>query len=134
MDIKKNLLPLARRTYRALFCREIKPKQKEDQMSTATQKLTADFNVLTDDVQELLKTTTSVVGEKAAEARAKVTKSLKVAQDKFTEVQAEAQKQGKKAIKKADEYAQHNPWVVIAGVAAFAGFITGIAIAARVRR
>jgi len=103
-------------------------------MRTITPKLTADFNVLTDDVQELLKATTSVVGEKAAEARAKVTKSLKVARDKFTEVQAEAQKKGKEAIKKADEYAQNNPWVVIAGVAAFVGFITGIAIAARARR
>jgi ElaB/YqjD/DUF883 family membrane-anchored ribosome-binding protein len=102
-------------------------------MSTATQKLTADFNVLTDDVQELLKTTTSVVGEKATEARAKVTKSLKVAQDKFTEVQAEAQKKGKEATRKADEYAQNNPWVV-AGVAAFAGFITGTAVAALARR
>ena len=102
-------------------------------MSTATQKLTADFNVLTDDVQELLQTTSSVVGEKAAEARAKVTKSLKAAQNKFTEVQAEAQKKGMEATKKADEYAQHNPWAV-AGVAAFAGLITGIAIAARARR
>ena len=102
-------------------------------MSTTTQKLAADFNVLTDDVQELLKTTTSVDGEKVTEARAKVTKSLKVAQDKFTEVQAEAQKKGKEATKKVDEYAQHNPWVV-AGVAAFACLIIGAAIAARSRR
>jgi ElaB/YqjD/DUF883 family membrane-anchored ribosome-binding protein len=102
-------------------------------MSTDTHKLTADFNLLADDVQELLKTTTSVVGEKAAEARAKVTKSLEVAQNKLTEVQAEAQKKGKEVTRKADEYAQHNPWVV-AGVAAFAGFITGTAFAARARR
>jgi ElaB/YqjD/DUF883 family membrane-anchored ribosome-binding protein len=103
-------------------------------MHTITPKLTADFNVLTDDVQELLRTTTSVVGEKVAEVRAKVTKSLNVAQNKLTEVQAEAQKKGKEAIKKADEFAQHNPWVVIAGVAVFAGLITGIAIFARSRR
>ena len=103
-------------------------------MRTITPKLTADFNVLTDDVQELLKTTTSVVGDKAAEARAKVTKSLKVAQNKFTEVQAEAQKKGKEAAKKAAKYAQHNPWVVAGGVVAFACLITGIAIAARAQR
>jgi len=120
---------LARRAYRALFCEEIKPKQKEDQMRTIAPKLTADFKVLTDDVQELLKRTTSVVGEKATETRDKVTKSLKVAHDKLDETQ----KRGKEAIKKADEYAQHNPWVVITGVAAFASLITGIAIAARVR-
>ena len=103
-------------------------------MRTITPKLTADFKVLTDDVQGLLKNTTSVVGEKVAETRAKVTKSLNGAQNKFIEVQAEEQKKGKEAIKKADEYAQHNPWVVIAGVAAFAGLITGIALAARTWR
>jgi ElaB/YqjD/DUF883 family membrane-anchored ribosome-binding protein len=102
-------------------------------MSTATKKLTADFNVLTDDVQELLKTTSTAVGEKVVEARAKVTKSLKVAQDKFTEAQAEVQKQGKEASRKADEYAQNNPWV-LAGIAAFAGFIIGTAFAARTTR
>jgi ElaB/YqjD/DUF883 family membrane-anchored ribosome-binding protein len=102
-------------------------------MRTITPKLTANFNVLSDDVQELLKTTTSAVGEKAAEARANVTKSLKVAQNKFTEVQAEAQKKGKEITKKAGEYAQHNPWVV-AGVAAFVCLIIGTAITARARR
>ena len=102
-------------------------------MNTATNKLTAGFNVLTDDVQEFLKTTSSAVGEKAVEARANVTKSLKVAQDKFTEVQAEAQKKGKEVTRKAGEYAQHNPWVV-AGVAAFVCLIIGTAITARVRR
>jgi ElaB/YqjD/DUF883 family membrane-anchored ribosome-binding protein len=103
-------------------------------MNTAIRKLTPDFNVLTNNVQELLKTTTCVVGEKATEARDKVTKSLKVAQNKFTEVQTEAQKKGKEALKKTGEYAQHNPWVVIAGVAAFVGLITGIVIATRDRR
>ena len=103
-------------------------------MRTITPKLTADFNVLTNNVHELLKTTSSVVGEKATETRDRVTKSLKVAQNTLTEVQTEAQKMGKEAIKKADKYAQNHPWMVIAGVAAFAALITGIAIAARVRR
>ena len=103
-------------------------------MRTITPKLTADFNVLTNNVHELLKTTSSVVGEKATETRDRVTKSLKVAQNTLTEVQTEAQKMGKEAIKKADKYAQNNPWVVITGGAAFASLITGIAIAARVRR
>ena len=99
-------------------------------MRTITPNLTADFKVLTDDVHELLKTTTTLVGEKATETRDKVTKSLKVAHDKLDETQ----KRGKEAIKKADKYAQNNPWVVITGVAAFASLITGIAIVARIRR
>ena len=102
-------------------------------MRTITPKLTADFNVLTNGVQELLKNTTSVVGEKTAVARDKVTKSLKVAANKFTEFHSEAHKKGKEGIEKTNEYAHHHPWVV-AGVAALAGFIIGTAIAAGVRR
>ncbi len=47
------------------------------------EKVYEDVKVLIHDVQELLKATTSVVGDKAGEARARVQDHLKVVQDKL---------------------------------------------------
>jgi len=92
-------------------------------------KLVDDVKVLTKDVQELLKATASVVGEKAAEARVKVEDSLKVAQDKLAVVQENVTKKGKEAITATDEYVRDNPWNSV-GIAAGVGFLLGIGFAA----
>jgi ElaB/YqjD/DUF883 family membrane-anchored ribosome-binding protein len=92
-------------------------------------KLVEDVKVLTKDVQDLLKATASVVGEKAAEARVKVEESLKVAQDKLATVQETVKARGKEAVAATDEYVHENPWNAV-GIAAGVGFLLGLGFAA----
>jgi ElaB/YqjD/DUF883 family membrane-anchored ribosome-binding protein len=97
--------------------------------SITREKIVEDFNVLKKDVQELLKATASVVGEKAAEARVKVEESLKVAQDKLSDAQNIVKAKGKEAVAVTDEYVRENPWNAV-GIAAGVGFLLGLGFAA----
>jgi ElaB/YqjD/DUF883 family membrane-anchored ribosome-binding protein len=97
--------------------------------SASRDKLVEDVKVLSKDVQELLKATASVVGEKAAEARVKVEESLKVAQDKLSTVQETVKAKGKEAVAVTDEYVRDNPWNAV-GIAAGVGFLLGLGFAA----
>ncbi len=97
--------------------------------SATREKIVEDFNILKKDVQELLKATASVVGEKAAEARVKVEESLKVAQDKLATAKETVAAKGKEAVAVTDEYVRENPWNAV-GIAAGVGFLLGIGFAA----
>lgn len=99
------------------------------QAAITRDKLVDDVKILTKDVQELLKATASVVGEKAAEARVKVEESLKVAQDKLSVAHETAKAKGKEAITATDEYVRDNPWNAV-GIAAGVGFLLGLGFAA----
>ena len=90
-------------------------------------KLVEDVKVLTKDVQDLLKATASVVGERATVARGKVESSLKVAQEKLGEVQQNARIKGREAAVAADEYVRDNPWNAV-GIAAGVGFLVGLVL------
>ena len=92
-------------------------------------KLVEDVKTLTKDVQELLKATASAVGERTADARAKVQESLKVAQEKLAAVSASAKDKGQAAITATDVYVRDNPWNAV-GVAAGIGFLLGLGFAA----
>jgi ElaB/YqjD/DUF883 family membrane-anchored ribosome-binding protein len=97
--------------------------------SATRDKLVEDVKVLTKDVQELLKATASVVGDKAAEARVKVEESLKVAQDKLSVVHENVKAKGQEAFSVTDGYVRDNPWNAV-GIAAGIGFILGIGFSA----
>ncbi|HUB66219.1 MAG TPA: DUF883 family protein [Candidatus Methylacidiphilales bacterium] len=97
--------------------------------SVTREKLVEDVKILTKDVQELLKATASVVGEKAAEARVKVEESLKVAQDKLASVQDGVTAKGREAVAATDDYVRNNPWNAV-GIAAGVGFLLGLGFAA----
>jgi ElaB/YqjD/DUF883 family membrane-anchored ribosome-binding protein len=92
-------------------------------------KLVEDFKVLSKDVQDLLRATASVVGERATDARGKVEASLKVAQEKLGTFHETARAKGREAAAATDEYVRDNPWNSV-GIAAGAGFIIGLALAA----
>ncbi len=93
------------------------------------EKLIEDVRVLIADVQELLKVTTSVVGDKASEARVRVQDSLKVAQDKLGEHYETVRAKGQEAFAATDGYVRDNPWNAV-GIAAGIGFILGIGFSA----
>ena len=97
--------------------------------SVTRDKLVEDVKVLAKDVQELLKATASVVGDKAADARVKVQDSLKVAQDKLSDVHGQVKAKGQEAFSYTDGYVRDNPWNAV-GIAAGIGFILGIGFSA----
>jgi ElaB/YqjD/DUF883 family membrane-anchored ribosome-binding protein len=97
--------------------------------SASRDKLVEDVKVLSKDVQELLKATASVVGEKAAEARVKVQDSLKVAQEKLSVAHENVKAKGQEAFKVSDAYVHDNPWNAV-GIAAGVGFLFGVVFSA----
>jgi ElaB/YqjD/DUF883 family membrane-anchored ribosome-binding protein len=97
--------------------------------SSTREKLVEDLKVLSKDVQELVKATASVVGEKAADARVRVEESLKVAQDKLSDARETAVAKGQEAFSATDGYVRDNPWNAV-GIAAGIGFILGIGFSA----
>jgi len=105
------------------------PTNSNQHAAVTREKLVEDFKVLKDDVQELLKATASVVGDKASEARVKVQESLKVAQDKLAVAQENIKAKGQEAINATDEYVRDNPWSAV-GISAGVGFLLGIGFAA----
>jgi ElaB/YqjD/DUF883 family membrane-anchored ribosome-binding protein len=93
------------------------------------EKLVEDVKVLIHDVQELLGATTSVVGDKAAQARARVQDSIKLAQDKLSEAHGHVRAKGQEAFNVTDGYVRDNPWNAV-GIAAGIGLLLGIGFTA----
>jgi ElaB/YqjD/DUF883 family membrane-anchored ribosome-binding protein len=103
---------------------------KADQIVTVTKgKIIEDVKVLSKDVQELIKVTASVVGEKADEARVRVQESLKVAQDKLAALPEAVKGKSKEAVALTDQYVRENPWTAV-GIATGVGFLIGLGFAA----
>jgi ElaB/YqjD/DUF883 family membrane-anchored ribosome-binding protein len=73
-----------------------------------------------------------VIGEKAVDARAKVVKSLKVAQDRLSVVPETSKAKSKEAAAVTDQYVRDNPWNTV-GIAAGVGVLLGRGLAAAVR-
>ncbi len=95
------------------------------------EKVYDDVKVLIKDVQELLKATTSVVGDKATEARSRVQDHLKTVQDKLGDHYETVRAKGQEAFTTTDGYVRDNPWNAV-GIAAGIGFVVGIAFSASV--
>ena len=104
------------------------PMNSDGSSSASREKLLDDVKVLTKDVQDLLKVTASVVGEKASDARDRVQASLKVAQEKLGTVHESAKAKGAEAAAATDEYVRDNPWNAV-GIAAGLGLVVGLLVA-----
>jgi ElaB/YqjD/DUF883 family membrane-anchored ribosome-binding protein len=91
------------------------------------QQLLDDFGKVVSDAEGLLKAVGSAPGEKAAEMRASVQKSLDSAKDRLREIQGAAVEKTTAAARAADEYVHDNPWPMI-GAAALFGFVLGLVV------
>ncbi len=105
------------------------PTNANPNVTTTKEKLIEDVKILGKDVQELIKVTASVVGEKAAEARTKVQESFKVAQDKVAALPEAVKGTSKKVVASTDKYVRDNPWNAV-GIATGVGFLLGLGFAA----
>jgi len=104
------------------------------QISAVTkEKIAEDLKVVSKDLQELLKVTGSVIGEKAAEARVKVVDSLKLAQDKLSVLPETIKAKSKETAVATDQYVRANPWNAV-GIAAGVGVLLGLGLAAAASR
>jgi ElaB/YqjD/DUF883 family membrane-anchored ribosome-binding protein len=101
----------------------------ENAATASKEKVIEDARVLGKDIQELLKATASVVGEKAAEARTKVQESLKIAQDRLAVLPETVKAKSKEAVTVTDQYVREKPWNAV-GIAAGVGFLLGIGFSA----
>ena len=94
------------------------------------QQLIADFKVVIEDAEALLKATAGQGGEKLTEIRTKAEESLKVAKARMMEAQEALVARTKAAAKATDAYVHENPWKAI-GAAAGVGVVIGLLIGRR---
>lgn len=94
------------------------------------QQLIADFKVVVEDAEALLKATTGQGGEKLTEIRTKAEESLKIAKARMMEAQEALVAKTKAAAKATDAYVHENPWKTI-GAAAGIGVVMGLLISRR---
>lgn len=97
---------------------------------TSKQQLIADFKVVVEDAEALLKATANQGGEKLIEVRAKAEESLKIAKARMMEAQEALLAKTKAAAKATDVYVHENPWKAI-GAAAGVGLVVGLLIGRR---
>jgi ElaB/YqjD/DUF883 family membrane-anchored ribosome-binding protein len=102
----------------------------EAQAEVTKEQLMADFRVVINDAEALLKATANQTGDKLAATRAKVEESLQVARARLAEAQSAVVAKTKAAAKATDAYVHENPWNAV-GIAAAVGLLVGILIGRR---
>ena len=99
-------------------------------VNAAREQLLRDFNQVVSDTEELLRSLTSVGGEKAAAARESVEENLATAKKRLRDLQGSAVERATDAARATDDYVHENPWQVIA-IAAGVGVLVGLVLSAR---
>lgn len=94
------------------------------------EQLIADFKVVVEDAEALLKATANQGGEKLIEIRTKAEESLKIAKARMLEAQEALVAKTRAAAKATDVYVHENPWKAI-GAAAGVGLVVGLLIGRR---
>jgi ElaB/YqjD/DUF883 family membrane-anchored ribosome-binding protein len=105
------------------------PEMEHSQSQLARERLLEDLRALARDAEDLLKATADDVGDKAKEARARMTAAVEQAKITYEEMHAEGVESAKAAAKKADDIIRAHPYEAL-GIA----FGVGILIGALLRR
>jgi ElaB/YqjD/DUF883 family membrane-anchored ribosome-binding protein len=87
--------------------------------------LIADFKVVIDDAEALLRATAHQGDAKLDEVRARTRESLRKVGERIAQSQATLLANGKKAVAATDVYVHDNPWAAL-GVAGGVGFLFGL--------
>jgi ElaB/YqjD/DUF883 family membrane-anchored ribosome-binding protein len=90
-------------------------------------KIAADLKAIVRDTEILLKDTSEVLGEKAADARKKLQTGLQVARQRLEDAQKVVVEKAKQTAKATDEFVHEHPWQAV-GIAAGVGFLVGFLI------
>jgi len=93
-------------------------------------RLVQDFHSVVADAEELLRTTASQAGEKAAATRERIQESLHRAKVKLAEAEDVIVQKSRQAARATDDYVHENPWISI-GTAVGFGLVLGLLIGRR---
>jgi len=93
----------------------------------AKDRLVGDLRAVVEDAEELLRSTASQTGEKAAAARARLQESLQMARQRLVGAEEALVERTKEAARVTDRYVRDNPWRSM-GVAFSVGVIVGLLI------
>ena len=99
-------------------------------MSQASQQLVTDLRILAADAEELVKATAAQTGDRIAEVRGKIQKSVAELRPQLVEAQAVLTEKAKAAANTADAVVRDKPWTAI-GIAAGVGLLLGLLIGRR---
>ena len=94
------------------------------------EKLAADFRVVLDDAEALLRATVGEAGETAEAARVRMRETIESAKLKLGPLGEEAVEQAREAVHAADGYVREHPWQAV-GVAVLAGIALGLLVSRR---
>jgi ElaB/YqjD/DUF883 family membrane-anchored ribosome-binding protein len=93
-----------------------------------TDRLMADFKVLTADMEQLFKVTANQTGDRVGQVRANVEASLQALKARIAELQEAALAQARSAGRATDTYVHANPWQIMA-LCAVGGLLFGAMLA-----
>jgi len=98
-------------------------------MTQATQKLVTDLRVLLTDAEDLMQATASQGGEKMAEMRARIQRTIAEIRPRLAGAEAALEIKVREAAASTDDFVHQRPWTAV-GIAAGVGLLVGI-LAAR---
>ena len=103
-----------------------------DNMDTGTvqDKLLESLKAALDEAEGLLRSAANATGEQAEELRERAMDSLRSTRASLYDTQESILRQGKKAIREADDYVHDKPWQAIAAVGVV-GLLLGLLISRR---
>jgi len=108
----------------------VQSPRERDMEQVSTGRLMEDLRTVVRDTEELLKATASQTGEKAEEARRRVSAALDGAKARLQQAQASAAQMSDEALKATEQYVRDNPWQAV-GIAAGVGLVLGALLARR---
>jgi ElaB/YqjD/DUF883 family membrane-anchored ribosome-binding protein len=91
------------------------------------EKLIDDVKVVLHDADVLLRETAGQVGEKAREARERLTRGVETAKERLVEIQKNSVEQVKETAKATDEFVHEHPWQSV-GIAFAVGALIGVLV------
>ena len=94
------------------------------------EKLVSDMKVVVADVEETLRASAGVAGEKIADLRERISLRLRDAKDRLDEAEDALLAKTKAAAYATDDYVNENPWRAV-GIGAGIGLLLGIIIGRR---
>lgn len=99
-------------------------------VGAAQDKLLESLKVALDEAEGLLRSAANATGDQAAELRARAVDSLRATRESLYDTQESLLRQGKKAIREADDYVHDKPWQAVAAVGVV-GLLLGLLISRR---
>jgi ElaB/YqjD/DUF883 family membrane-anchored ribosome-binding protein len=93
-------------------------------------KLVADFKLITNDVEELLRTTASDANGAMSEVQSRLRDRLHAAKSTLWSIEEQAVEKAKAVANTTDDYVRKNPWTSV-GIGAGVGVLLGMLLARR---